>query len=306
VNEVDLLVLTPAGLVLVEIKSRPGTVEGDATTWRWITEGRPIEVDNPLPLANRKAKRLASVLRRQDAFGRGRIRSAAPWIEPVIFLSAVRQQPQIDQGTKRRVFLRGDRRASRGASTTDRCPSPNRGPGLRARDVGYGNVTGTRHPDHRENTSPWATRTWPVSVPTRALALRSAEILVIPTGLNKRRLWGDLAGSLRGTLNRESGACGLNPRHGRTWRSRLAVVAVVGGAPVRGRHGPCRCQPRSHSAEKRLLISHGRNTMAVRAQSRSTGATGSAAAELAGFMPPNFAGLHRPLLAKRFLKGGDP
>jgi hypothetical protein len=30
---------------------------------------------------------------------------------------------------------------------------------------------------------------------TRALALRGAEILVIPAGLNKRRLWGELAGS---------------------------------------------------------------------------------------------------------------
>jgi len=29
VNEVDLLVLTPRGLILVEIKSRPGIVEGD-------------------------------------------------------------------------------------------------------------------------------------------------------------------------------------------------------------------------------------------------------------------------------------
>ena len=105
VNEVDVLVLTPAGLVLVEIKSRPGTIVGDASTWRWITKGRPFEVDNPLPLANRKAKRLASILKRQDAFGRGRIR--APWIEPVIFLSAVRGQPRLDVGTTQRVFLRG-------------------------------------------------------------------------------------------------------------------------------------------------------------------------------------------------------
>ena len=72
VNEVDLLVLTPAGLVLIEIKSRPGTVTGDAHSWTWITEGRQFTRDNPLPLANRKAKRLASVLRRQDALsGRG-------------------------------------------------------------------------------------------------------------------------------------------------------------------------------------------------------------------------------------------
>src|SRR5262245_66470218 len=48
VNEVDVLVLTPAGLVLVEIKSRPGTLQGDTSTWRWVTEGRSIERDNPL------------------------------------------------------------------------------------------------------------------------------------------------------------------------------------------------------------------------------------------------------------------
>src|SRR6266436_3699256 len=40
VNEVDLLVLTPAGLLLVEIKSRPGTIEGDAHSWNWTTDGR--------------------------------------------------------------------------------------------------------------------------------------------------------------------------------------------------------------------------------------------------------------------------
>jgi Nuclease-related domain len=30
VNEVDVLVLTPVGLVLIEVKSRPGTLRGDA------------------------------------------------------------------------------------------------------------------------------------------------------------------------------------------------------------------------------------------------------------------------------------
>ncbi len=33
IYEVDLLVLTKQGLWLVEIKSRPGRVEGDAGTW---------------------------------------------------------------------------------------------------------------------------------------------------------------------------------------------------------------------------------------------------------------------------------
>ena len=36
-----------------------------------------------------------------------------------------------------------------GPAPQNRCPGPNRGPGLRARDVGYGNVTGARHPDLR-------------------------------------------------------------------------------------------------------------------------------------------------------------
>ena len=102
VNEVDLLVLTPAGLILVEIKSRPGTVSGDAGTWTWVTEGRQLTTDNPLPLANRKAKRLSSVLRRQPALG-GR----PPWVEPLIFLSGVKVRPAIDPGTEKRTVLRG-------------------------------------------------------------------------------------------------------------------------------------------------------------------------------------------------------
>ena len=88
VNEVDALVLTPFGFVFIEVKSRPGSVRGDAYSWTWTTEGRQLIADNPLPLANRKAKRLASVLRRQEAIaGRGLSR-AALWVEPLIFLSA--------------------------------------------------------------------------------------------------------------------------------------------------------------------------------------------------------------------------
>jgi serine/threonine protein kinase len=109
VNEVDLLVLTPAGLILVEIKSRPGSVRGDAYGWTWTTDGRSVSTDNPLPLANRKAKRLAAVLKRQEAItGRGgAARTQAPWVEPLIFLSAIRQAPAIDPGTAKRVVLRG-------------------------------------------------------------------------------------------------------------------------------------------------------------------------------------------------------
>ena len=64
INEVDLLVLSPKGFYLVEIKSRPGIVEGDQGTWTWRHDGRLQTVDNPLLLANRKAKKLISLLRR--------------------------------------------------------------------------------------------------------------------------------------------------------------------------------------------------------------------------------------------------
>ena len=39
VNEVDLLVFTPYGLFLIEIKSTPGRLFGDAGTWIWSAEG---------------------------------------------------------------------------------------------------------------------------------------------------------------------------------------------------------------------------------------------------------------------------
>lgn len=86
VNEVDALVLSPAGLFLVEIKSRPGVLRGDAHSWTWTTDGRSFTYDNPLILANRKAKRLASLLRRQPAIVKAKVR--LPFVEPAIFLSS--------------------------------------------------------------------------------------------------------------------------------------------------------------------------------------------------------------------------
>jgi hypothetical protein len=86
VSEVDALVLSPAGLFLVEIKSRPGVLTGDAHSWTWNTDGRSNTYDNPLILANRKAKRLASLLKRQAAITKAKIR--LPFVEPAIFLSS--------------------------------------------------------------------------------------------------------------------------------------------------------------------------------------------------------------------------
>src|SRR5271157_3050586 len=52
IYEVDLLVFTPQGFFLIEIKSRPGILSGDTHTWTWQHEGRQKVVDNPLFLAN--------------------------------------------------------------------------------------------------------------------------------------------------------------------------------------------------------------------------------------------------------------
>lgn len=67
VKEVDVLVLVPTGLFLVEIKSRPGILRGDAHTWTWISDGRESSYDHPVDLATRKSKRLASLLRERSS-----------------------------------------------------------------------------------------------------------------------------------------------------------------------------------------------------------------------------------------------
>ena len=42
INEVDLLLFTPQGFFLIEIKSRPGRLFGDAGTWTWEHEGQAL------------------------------------------------------------------------------------------------------------------------------------------------------------------------------------------------------------------------------------------------------------------------
>lgn len=105
ISEVDALVLSPAGLFLVEIKSRPGTVDGDAHTFTWTTDGREYTYDNPLILANRKSKRLASLLRRQPAITKAKIR--LPFVEPAIFLSSTTLKSKLQGTSKTGTFLRG-------------------------------------------------------------------------------------------------------------------------------------------------------------------------------------------------------
>src|ERR1017187_7025012 len=85
VNEVDLLVFGPMGFFLVEIKSRPGKLVGDAGTWTWETDGKLATFDNPLIAANLKAKKLRSLLQQQRAAQK---KGQIPFVEPLIFCSA--------------------------------------------------------------------------------------------------------------------------------------------------------------------------------------------------------------------------
>lgn len=84
INEVDLLVVSLYKIYLVDIKSRPERVSGDASTWSWSHDGRTSTDDNPLLLANRKSKKLKALLQHQKALHGQHL----PYVEPLIFLSA--------------------------------------------------------------------------------------------------------------------------------------------------------------------------------------------------------------------------
>src|SRR5919204_3338796 len=106
INEVDLLVLSPKGLFLVEIKSRPGEVAGDAYTWEWTHDGRTRRLDSPLLLANRKAKRLKSLLESQRAARGARL----PFLQPLVFLSATDLVCRLPDSARQHVWLRDTER----------------------------------------------------------------------------------------------------------------------------------------------------------------------------------------------------
>jgi serine/threonine protein kinase len=106
VNEVDVLVLSPRGLFLIEIKSRPGNITGDAGTWTWNTEGRLYSRDNPIILANRKAKRIKGLLQRQSSIVKSKLR--LPYVQELIFLSAQHVRcDKLPEVLRQNVYRRG-------------------------------------------------------------------------------------------------------------------------------------------------------------------------------------------------------
>ena len=102
VNEIDALVVTQAGVFLVELKSRGGVVKGKRHLWEWEKDSRTITVDSPLTLINSKARKLAGLLGKQRVF-RG---ERPPWIEPLVFLSAMGIGVQLPDSERMRICER--------------------------------------------------------------------------------------------------------------------------------------------------------------------------------------------------------
>lgn len=107
INEVDLLIACPNGIFLTEIKSKPGVVSGDAMNWTWEYDGKRHTIENPIILANRKCKRLKSLLCRQRAFSK----VAQPFFEPLVFLSNPAVSSQLTSTAAYNVCLRDDEAA---------------------------------------------------------------------------------------------------------------------------------------------------------------------------------------------------
>ncbi|MBO0838477.1 MAG: NERD domain-containing protein, partial [Actinobacteria bacterium] len=88
-DEVDALVLGPAGLYLLELKYIRGQITGD--DYRWVVESpgrhQPEEISHPFSATALKAKKLSSYLRRkaQEKGAAGSVQHV-PWVHAAVFL----------------------------------------------------------------------------------------------------------------------------------------------------------------------------------------------------------------------------
>lgn len=102
IYEVDLLVLTKQGFWLVECKAWSGRITGDTGTWTLSQGGKLRSEDNPVLLANRKAKALSSLVKAQPAVDKIRV----PWLDALVFLSGDDVQCDLTGAARNRVLLK--------------------------------------------------------------------------------------------------------------------------------------------------------------------------------------------------------
>lgn len=111
INEVDALVVSSDRIYLVEIKHWAGHISGNQNSWLVRSpSGRERYEENPLLLANRKARKLKSLLGRQRAFHRGQV----PYIHAVVFLSEPNCELALDEIAAQHIHL-GPNARHRGA-----------------------------------------------------------------------------------------------------------------------------------------------------------------------------------------------
>lgn len=104
INEVDALVVSIDRIYLVEIKGWSGNIAGNQNTWTIQSNGHDRAEENPLLLANRKSKKLKSLLAHQKAFKR----LAVPYIQAAVFLSSPDCTLALDDVAGQHVYLRPD------------------------------------------------------------------------------------------------------------------------------------------------------------------------------------------------------
>jgi len=107
IYEVDLLVLTRDRLYLVEIKSFPGHLKGDAATWYLQDGNRSRVLDNPLYLTNKKAKVLKGLLAAQAPYRKTGLR--LPYVEPLVFLSNPSLKCDLETHALQHITVREER-----------------------------------------------------------------------------------------------------------------------------------------------------------------------------------------------------
>jgi serine/threonine protein kinase len=96
INEVDALVLTPTGLCILELKHWYGEISGGAQDRIWQQRANPrarlFPHDNPIFLANRKAKRLAGMVRQLAG---QHDQGLSVYVDSAIFLHAERTESHL-------------------------------------------------------------------------------------------------------------------------------------------------------------------------------------------------------------------
>ena len=103
--EIDLIVLGYRALYLVEIKSHPGRISGDAVDWTWEPpDGGRRYLEPPYALTNRKARVLKSRLQQKMQGAR------VPWVQPLVFLSSPDLDLRVTEEGRVGVVTRGELR----------------------------------------------------------------------------------------------------------------------------------------------------------------------------------------------------